>query len=40
MGQTVTDDFWGLHKKMNWAFPLKKTHVLNTLTGTYDDSKP
>ena len=23
MRQTLTDDFWGLHKNMNCAFPLK-----------------
>ena len=31
--QTLTDDFWGLHKNMNCAFPLNKhlfkiTHYL------------
>ena len=24
MRQTLTDDFWGLHKNMNCAFPLIK----------------
>ena len=23
--QTLTDDFWGLHKNMNCAFPLNKS---------------
>ena len=32
MRQTLTDDFRGLHKKMNCAFPLKgKGKVLNKL---------
>ena len=25
MGQTLTDDFWGLNKNMNCAFPLKSS---------------
>ena len=24
MRQTLTDDFWGLHKNMNCAFPLRQ----------------
>ena len=24
MRQTLTDDFWGLHKNMNCAFPLNR----------------
>ena len=27
MRQTLTDDFWGLHKNMNCAFPLKKKYL-------------
>ena len=30
MGQTLTDNFWGLHKKMNCAFPLTKFRFLLT----------
>ena len=26
MRQTLTDDFWGLHKNMNCAFPLIHNH--------------
>ena len=27
MRQTLTDDFWGLHKNMNCAFPLNAENV-------------
>ena len=27
MRQTLTDDFWGLHKNMNCAFPLIKIKI-------------
>ena len=27
MGQTLTNDFWALHKTMNCTFPLRKTVV-------------
>ena len=27
MRQTLTDDFWGLHKNMNCAFPLKSRNI-------------
>ena len=27
MRQTLTDDFWGLHKNMNCAFPLMKNEI-------------
>ena len=30
MRQTVTDDFWGLHKNMNYAFPLKYFITFNS----------
>ena len=26
MRQTLTNDFWGLHKNMNYAFPLSRNH--------------
>ena len=28
--QTLTDDFWGLHKNMNCAFPLTMTPIKQT----------
>ena len=32
MRQTLTNDFWGLHKNMNCAFPLRKNlHCLLNL---------
>ena len=27
MKQTLTDDFWGLHKNMNCAFPLRTSET-------------
>ena len=30
MRQTLTDDFWGLHKNMNCAFPLNHTLAAET----------
>ena len=32
--QTLTDDFWGLHKNMNCAFPLKGTLSPQTKTSS------
>ena len=29
MRQTLTDDFWGLHKNMNCAFPLNAVFIFN-----------
>ena len=30
MRQTLTDDFWEIHKNMNCAFPLKTVMILGT----------
>ena len=38
MRQTSTDDFWGLHKNMNCAFPLMCEILANTIFSQSTDS--